>query len=290
LLVRGALTVEPSLAASTAPVIRDEDLLQGAWLVEVRVLTVRTQGGAYELSMRIEKSFLAPEDVLHKTFNAETLRQGSQSPLIFGRALEIGEKALWLVRIANHDITSDPSQMQTANLLRLPAVEKSEPPERYAEALKWAGAVEKVGKADPEKRIGLLRDLCTDSNPPTAAWAIKTLAKVDFKGHSEFLQGLLQKDQLPIKAQLALDEVLARNLPEGWTKSPQRLQLFKRWVASPRVADAPAALPLIEGMYGRKELSPQATRELLNTAIKNENMPPEDHNRAARLLRQMDEE
>ncbi len=102
---------------------------------------------------------------------------------------------------------------------------------RHAQHSLLAEAVEKYANAKPEDQPELSAKLAQDATPELCYWMVRTLGESDAKFAGDLLARWRKKPgDLPLRAQIALDEVLCAKERADWFSTPERTALLKSWV------------------------------------------------------------
>lgn len=220
--------------------------LQSEILVRARVVKVEKRQDGENLTCRIEHVYVGERQLgieNHFTVfvfidhppwfiprNANIIIIESEFIRNWGAA--VGEAGIWQLEFRDGKLSAIPYLRHQGKAyfgtIRLPARKTGINP-KFEAAAELAQAVERVAAAQPERQHQLLRQYARSANLELSCWAIHVLDQTQEPGNRDYLRGLAERADVPLRAQAVLDEVLCRSSP-AWRGSPERQKLRERWV------------------------------------------------------------
>jgi hypothetical protein len=205
---------------------------------------------------------------------------GVTDETLIGPPAAVGEHGVWqLFRDAkqNRLVPIRNLYHDRQRWLALPVLPSRPTDERHAAMVEWAETVAEVRLARPGERSALLQRLSLSKNAFVSAWAVYLLAWNDNQADHDWLGGLHRK-ALPLRGQVALDDVLERQAGHGWQKSAPRTAFLRTWFTPERFSDADheMACLAIQRASAQGHVPARAFLECAKTALTARNLP-EDH-------------
>lgn len=163
---------------------------------------------------------------------------------------------------------------------------KGEDGDRYVHILELVETIEKYTKSKSGDRPALAEKLAGHTNPEIGYWMIRTLGDSDMSFAGDMLKKWRKKPEtLPIKAQVALDEVLCSKEAESWYFDEERASLLKRWVTGDMDSTrARLVLDRLNVASQNRQLRGNKAAEFLQTAALNKGWKSEDRQMAVRFI------
>jgi hypothetical protein len=188
------------------------------------------------------------------------------------KSFEAGEEGIWsLTKVKSELITNTDYRLSFARRAR-----KVDHP-RYSQIVTLAEAVEKYTKAKPDEQSKLAEELVQDPAREIGYWIIHTLGDSEAKADRDLLVKWRKKPDLPLSAQIALDEVSCNREREVWFFSPERATMLKGGVSGK------ADEFHVKRLIGRLDVAMQTDQlrgdkaiELLQIAVLNKEWRKED--------------
>jgi len=214
--------------------IEDKDIMTSS-LIKGRITDKNHEGRTTVLQVKIEDVYFGPQELGGKSFLVNVYQRGSVGILVLQRIPKLGEAGIWRVRFDNKEnkIEADIYGMQkNSSVANLPVFEGDA--NSYKPVEMWARDVHKVAGISADKRIGFVRQLVLKTdNYVTRAWAIKLLGEHGTDRDLAYLRKLVSEEQVPVLAQLVIDEVLCSREGKTWYQSQARGAILERWAGSP---------------------------------------------------------
>ncbi len=153
---------------------------------------------------------------------------------------------------------------------------------RHAQEIDLAEAIEKYTKTKPEERAKLAEKLANDTTPEVCYWMVRTIGDSDEKFAGELLDKWRKNvGELPLRSQIALDELNCIKVKEDWYTSGKRTELLKNWVSrKANEHDAYLVLGRLYASYQAFEMRGEAVIEILQLAVGNKDWRKEDRIKA----------
>jgi hypothetical protein len=156
---------------------------------------------------------------------------------------------------------------------------------RYEEAKQLADSVERLCHAAPKEQLSLLQAYSTSPTSEVSYWAIRRMARAYPQEAIPFLMQVLFASGLPIRGQIAIDEVLSDAKGNEWQNSPTRRSLLQSWVTGNLTElDISAAISRIDVSSQHGEINGEALLDLMQRAIENQRVPLQVRQSAVSLI------
>lgn len=266
------VAVLASAHGSGAEQEENDAVVDVAPIVSAQVSSVKSEGRGQKVILAVTHVYCGSERLVGREFTVETMRVGSVGVLVLPR-LKVGEVGIWQVRDDNGSVIAAAYEMQSSEIVQLPAFKSNQV--EYREAIAWAKVVRQISIAEPKKQIGLLKQAMTNPEPAVSAWAVETIGRMQPKSQLAFLERLVDNKKLSIRGQVMLDTVLTKLKDKKWYLSEARAALLRKWVRSKMgLRDVGKVLRRIDMSWQRRETDTQMALELIKTAALNEGIPP----------------
>lgn len=264
------------------------DELTPAFLVRAKVKSVQAHPNGKSGTAVLEILHVYAEDQKRKgeTFTDQFNVGPDARGFAAGTAFEVDEVGLWVVTVTRKGtlgITSDPT---------LPFRWRSRKVDtpRYAEHVKLAEAIESVLTADERKQGKMLVGLAGSDSPEIATWAVWKLGESEDFAADKFLNGFVTKPdvKMPLRAQVAMDEVLTKVRREDWYESKSRAAMLTAWAGGKvEECDGSRLLNYLINAFEREDLDNELACEVVALAINNKEWPLTTRTFAAQQLAQL---
>ncbi len=225
-------------------------------------------------SVQIQHVYRGDADLKGKVFEDLWMEFGAGhsggSEYVTSVPVEVGEEGLWLLN--ERDSVLTPTRAEDG--LRLPPMRhrKADRP-GYEVSLKLAETVEKYTQLKPDEQLAMVEKLAYDSEPYIGYWGVYVVGKMPGRAAEDAFARLRDDAKLPVRSQIAVDEVLCRvkDKKDEWFKSKQQLKMYETWVTS-KADEDPG--DYILGRFGlavqeRGNIDPSKAVELCMTAADN---------------------
>jgi len=209
------------------------ELKQKLWLIKAEVIDVKNDEEGLRSLLKVTHVYCGADQLLGKTFSAYTPKSGvNWNGVYLIPAMHQGENGIFVLRYNPNRLPPGGTLAYTRNGAYgydFPAREKDNP--NFNKARAYAETIEKISKAKPDDQIKLLKNYASSQKSPIGAWAISSLAAIQPDKMAAFIENL-STQKLPIKSQLAVDDVLLDLREATWPKSQVRFQLLQKIVDS----------------------------------------------------------
>lgn len=162
----------------------------------------------------------------------------------------------------------------------------------HADHVKLAEVIETVETGKKGERVEKLTKLTGDAMPDVAAWAVWTLGASDDPAATKFLDGFAAKPDatIPLRAQVAADEVLCRTRQDDWFRVKPRTAMLKAWATGKADKhDAHRVLSRIDLSDQGEQIRNDVACEVVHLAVGNKDWPMEVRRYALTLLGKLGE-
>jgi hypothetical protein len=206
-----------------------------SYLIKGQTTGRRYEEGGTVLVVRIQHVYLGAREIQGASFEVTVYQRGGHGALVLNETPSVGEEGLWLVRVDEKEkkVEADVVAMQKGcDVVSLPVFATDSL--RYRSVEMWAEDVHKVAAVPRDDQIGYVRQLClATDNYATRAWCVSFIGEHGAEDDLTYLRGLVSQGQVPVRAQLAIDEVLCLRKGKVWYGNKERSVLLERWVSVP---------------------------------------------------------
>lgn len=155
----------------------------------------------------------------------------------------------------------------------------------FPDVAAWSEAVEQTVNAPQEKRWGLLEQYALSRIRYVAGWGLAAMAETDARRAGEHFRALLRRKHLTVGQKAMVDRMLAQIEPDGWRRSAERVELYRKWVSgSLRDEDAREFGESLSLMLQQPPFPVATVFRLVETVVWSENASPESRATATALL------
>ena len=250
-----------------------------SYLVRAKVAKIheKTKYGRFPITLEVIHVYMGPADLNGKTFKDYQYSGPRSAGNEAIKPFTLDEEGLW-------PLNEVKGELQIGSFAHLPFLRsrKEEINPRHTQHLLLAEAIEKFTNAKPAVRTNLAEKLANDSTPEVCYWMVRTLGDTDEKFASELLEKWRKNyGELPLRSQIALDEVICIKEKEDWFTALKRAEMLKSWVArKTNEYDAHLVLSRLYASFQAFEMRGEAVIELLQVAAGNKDWRKEDRIKA----------